>query len=82
MRHSFAPIIGAALLPALVLVTSAQAEPPKLPVPAVEERSPKSPRQNVLQIISMTMQPGEELIVGRRLREILNNARKRNVGHA
>src|SRR5437016_986877 len=45
-------------------------------VPAVEERSPKSPRQNVLQIISMTMQPGEELIVGRRLREILNAARK------
>jgi hypothetical protein len=45
-------------------------------VPAVEERSPKSPRQNLLQIISMTMQPGEELIVGRRLREILNNARK------
>src|SRR5437588_842829 len=45
-------------------------------VPAVEERSPKSPRQNVLQIISMTMQPGEELIVGRRLREILNTARK------
>jgi uncharacterized pyridoxal phosphate-dependent enzyme len=45
-------------------------------VPAVEERSPKSPRQNVLQIISMTMQPGEELIVGRRLREILNIARK------
>jgi seryl-tRNA(Sec) selenium transferase len=47
-------------------------------VPAVEDRSPKSPRQNVLQIISMTMQPGEELIVGRRLREILNNARKRS----
>ena len=45
-------------------------------VTAVEERSPKSPRRNVLQIISMTMQPGEELIVGRRLREILGNARK------
>ena len=45
-------------------------------VPAVEHRSAKSPSQNVLQIISMTMQPGEELIVGRRLREILNGARK------
>ncbi len=45
-------------------------------VPAVVERSPKSPRHNVLQIVSMTMQPGEDLIVGRRLREILNNARK------
>jgi pimeloyl-ACP methyl ester carboxylesterase len=37
MRHSFAPIIGAALLPALAFVTSAQAEPPKLPVPAVDQ---------------------------------------------
>jgi L-seryl-tRNA(Ser) seleniumtransferase len=45
-------------------------------VPAVDERSPKSPRRNVLQIVSMTMQPGEDLIVGRRLREILRNARK------
>ena len=45
-------------------------------VSAVEHRSPKSPSQNLLQIISMTMQPGEELIVGRRLREILNSARK------
>jgi len=47
-------------------------------VPALVEPSPKSPHQDVLQIISMTMQPGEELIVGRRLREILNNARKNN----
>ncbi|HXE12257.1 MAG TPA: hypothetical protein VN633_09060 [Bryobacteraceae bacterium] len=36
----------------------------------------KTPRQNKIQIISLTMQPGEELIVGRRLREILNTARK------
>ena len=47
-------------------------------VPAVEEPSPKSPRRDVLQIVSMTLQPGEDLIVGRRLREILNNARKTN----
>jgi len=46
-------------------------------VPAVNEKSPKTPRTNRLQIISMTMQPGEELIVGRRLREILGGARKR-----
>ncbi len=45
-------------------------------VPAVTEGDPKTPRTNRLQIISMTMQPGEELIVGRRLREILNTARK------
>jgi L-seryl-tRNA(Ser) seleniumtransferase len=45
-------------------------------VPAVLGRDPKTPWENRLQIISMTMQPGEELIVGRRLREILNAARK------
>lgn len=45
-------------------------------VPAVQEGDPKTPRQNRLQIISMTMQPGEELVVGRRLREILRAARK------
>jgi uncharacterized pyridoxal phosphate-dependent enzyme len=50
-------------------------------VPAVTEGDPKSAggpeRPNRLQIISMTLQPGEELIVGRRLREILSSARKR-----
>jgi len=52
-------------------------------VPAVAEEGPKvtrdrkTPREDRLQIISMTLQPGEELIVGRRLREILNEARKR-----
>jgi len=45
-------------------------------VPAVSGRDPKKLRQNRLQIISMTMQPGEELVVGRRLREILSAARK------
>jgi L-seryl-tRNA(Ser) seleniumtransferase len=45
-------------------------------VPAVSGHDPKTPRQNHLQIISMTMQTGEELIVGRRLREILSAARK------
>jgi uncharacterized pyridoxal phosphate-dependent enzyme len=45
-------------------------------VPAVVGRDPKTPRENRLQIISMTIQPGEELVVGRRLREILNAARK------
>ena len=45
-------------------------------VPAVSEHDPKTPHRNRLQIISMTMQQGEELIVGRRLREILGAARK------
>jgi L-seryl-tRNA(Ser) seleniumtransferase len=46
-------------------------------VPAVEgHRDRKSlHRHDRLQIISMTMQPGEDLIVGRRLRAILNKAR-------
>jgi len=46
-------------------------------VRAVIERDSKTPAHNRLQIISMTMQTGEELIVGRRLREILGAARKR-----
>ncbi len=47
-------------------------------VSAVEEHHDnKTPRENKLQIISMTMQPGEEIIVGRRLRAILEGARKR-----
>ncbi len=49
-------------------------------VPTVHEGKPgpKSPdeRKNRLQIISMTMQPGEDMIVGKRLREILSAARK------
>jgi L-seryl-tRNA(Ser) seleniumtransferase len=49
-------------------------------VPAVSGRDPKTPRENRLQIISMTMQQGEELMVGRRLREILSAARKNAKG--
>ena len=53
-------------------------------VRAVTEGDPKTPRNtprnNRLQIISVTMQPGEELIVGRRLREILGAARKNAKG--
>ena len=32
--------------------------------------------QNHIELVSMTIQPGEEMIVGQRLREILNEARK------
>ncbi|MEX2302566.1 MAG: hypothetical protein WD733_16605 [Bryobacterales bacterium] len=51
-------------------------------VPAVREggepdRKPRERRPDRLQIISMTLQDGEELIVGRRLREILSNASKK-----
>jgi L-seryl-tRNA(Ser) seleniumtransferase len=37
----------------------------------------KTPRRaDQIRIISMTLQPGEDLVVGKRLREILNEARK------
>jgi L-seryl-tRNA(Ser) seleniumtransferase len=49
-------------------------------VPAVNEGEPKGARANQLRIISMTLEPGEEVIIGRRLREILNSARKGNAG--
>jgi len=39
----------------------------------------RSEDPNLLQIISMTLQPGEDLIVGNRLRQILDKARKQSV---
>ncbi len=43
--------------------------------PEVEEKHEAPPNQ--LEIVSMTLQPGEDLIVGRRLREVLNTARSK-----
>jgi L-seryl-tRNA(Ser) seleniumtransferase len=48
-------------------------------VPGVHEGDPKTPRlprPDALRIISMTLQPGEDVLVGRRLREVLSEARK------
>ena len=48
-------------------------------VPAVREgyEDPKAPKsRDQLEIVSMTLQQGEDLIVGKRLREILNGARR------
>jgi L-seryl-tRNA(Ser) seleniumtransferase len=47
-------------------------------VPGVHESDPKTPRPrpDALRIISMTLQPGEDVLVGRRLREVLSEARK------
>ncbi|MDP2996296.1 MAG: aminotransferase class V-fold PLP-dependent enzyme [Bryobacterales bacterium] len=46
-------------------------------VSAVYGGDRKTPRKNdSIRIISMTMQPGEDLMVGQRLRQILNQARK------
>jgi seryl-tRNA(Sec) selenium transferase len=47
---------------------------PKAPQAAAPPR--RAGRPSRLQIVSMTLQPGEELIVGKRLREVLNAARK------
>jgi hypothetical protein len=49
-------------------------------VPAAEEGNDgkhEAPR-NQLEIVSMTLQNGEDLLVGRRLREILNAARAKS----
>jgi seryl-tRNA(Sec) selenium transferase len=50
---------------------------PSLVPAVVEHHDSKTPRANKLQIVSLTLRPGEDLIVGRRLREILNTARKK-----
>jgi uncharacterized pyridoxal phosphate-dependent enzyme len=49
-------------------------------VPAVHEGSDEKhePPPNQLEIVSMTLQDGEDLIVGRRLREVLNAARAKS----
>src|ERR1700723_3583863 len=43
-----------------------------------ESGNPKSGRTNHLRILSLTLQPGEELIVGNRLRQVLEKARKQS----
>jgi L-seryl-tRNA(Ser) seleniumtransferase len=53
-------------------------------VPAVREgiqkakptRKERPPQVDHIELVSMTIQPGEEMIVGQRLREILSAARK------
>ena len=41
-------------------------------------RKIQTPHPNLLQIVSMTLQPGEDLIVGNRLRLVLDKARKQS----
>jgi len=48
-------------------------------VPGANEgdpKTPRAPRPDQLRIVSLTLQAGEELLVGRRLREVLAEARK------
>jgi seryl-tRNA(Sec) selenium transferase len=47
-------------------------------IPSAHTSEPRRARPNQLQIISVTMQPGEDLIVGNRLRQILDKARKQS----
>jgi seryl-tRNA(Sec) selenium transferase len=47
-------------------------------IPHEHASQPRRARPNQLQIISVTMQPGEDLIVGNRLRQILDKARKQS----
>ena len=55
-------------------------------VPAVQEgyEDPKAPKgRDRIEIVSMTLQPGEDLIVGKRLREILLSVgQRREIGRA
>jgi L-seryl-tRNA(Ser) seleniumtransferase len=54
-----------------------KSNPSLVPVVAEGNPNPKEPKSNdQLQIVSMTLRPGEDMIVGRRLREILSAARK------
>jgi len=55
--------------PSLVSAVHEGVEKPKLNPKELKE-------QNHIELVSMTIQPGEEMIVGQRLREILNDARK------
>ena len=62
--------------PIEVLTNSNPSTVPGLVIP----RNPNAPappaRPDTLRIVSLTLQPGEELIVGRRIREVLIEARK------
>ena len=55
--------------PSLVSAVHEGVEKPKSNAKELKE-------QNHIELVSMTIQPGEEMIVGQRLREILNDARK------
>jgi len=60
--------------PRIEVLTSSN---PSLVSALKEDHNPKTPKSaDRLEIVSMTLQPGEELIVGKRLRDILTQARK------
>jgi uncharacterized pyridoxal phosphate-dependent enzyme len=61
--------------PRIEVLTSSN---PSLVSALKEDHNPKTPKSaDRLEIVSMTLQPGEDLIVGKRLRDLLTQARKR-----
>jgi hypothetical protein len=73
-RRSFLKLLAAAPLFATIGKRSLAAT-----MRSAGKSRPRRERPNHLQIISMTMQPGEDLLVGNRFRQILDKARKQAV---
>ena len=71
MLHESDPVIEVLSIdnPSMVSAVEEGSDKPKPSKKAVKEK-------NHLELVSMTIQPGEEMIVGQRLREILGAARK------
>jgi L-seryl-tRNA(Ser) seleniumtransferase len=62
--------------PIEVLTNNNPSTVPGLKMPRNPNAPPTAARPDALRIVSLTLQPGEELIVGRRIREVLIDARK------
>jgi L-seryl-tRNA(Ser) seleniumtransferase len=62
--------------PIEVLTNNNPSTVPGLKMPRNPNAPPPAARTDALRIVSLTLQPGEELIVGRRIREVLIDARK------
>jgi L-seryl-tRNA(Ser) seleniumtransferase len=69
--HDGDPVIEALSIDNPSMVSAVQEGPDK-----AKPTSKEVKEQNRLELVSMTIQPGEEIIVGQRLRSILNSARK------
>jgi len=69
--HDGDPVIEALSIDNPSMVSAVQEGPDK-----AKPTSKEVKEQNRLELVSMTIQPGEEMIVGQRLRSILNSARK------
>jgi uncharacterized pyridoxal phosphate-dependent enzyme len=59
-----------------VLTNSNPSTVPGVHIQRERSPAPTSPRPDSLRIVALTLQPGEEVIVGKRIREVLSEARK------